>query len=578
MKSCLTYAILCIGLLAASCRKRYADYTENSGFDRTQCDSAMLENLTVTGRVWGYVKYHHPVFAGRKFNVDYELFELLPRVADADFATRNRVLAQWIDGLGEFSVDCGRYDALPENSLGPPRSDPAWTSDTTRLGAALSERLLRLRYADRKGNRHVTECRFEGEDLKNPNAGFWEDPYPQLTMPDYGYRLLALFRFWNRVEYYFPSKYLIDRPWAEVLPEYVARMASLPDGDYCPTAWRMIAEVQDSHDDCGQAFLRIFGGWRLPQQTTFVGSDLIVSAPDTLHRTPPENFAPFQVGDRIEEIEHRPVAWYLDRTRTYIPASNEARVRALASDLTLRAHANTSLRIRYIWDGILRDTLVKTGRQPYIDRAPKHGAICCKRLEDGIRHVNPACYRHADEQRVDSALLDEKGCVIDLRNGAFGTFYADFNPKKNRHCIVPDSVDYPRCYTYPQILLPGVFSSVSGPHKTVPVRRTVRTVLLVRTWTQSASESLAMWLQQRSDGVTVGSRTAGADGTVTPIDLPGGIRTCFSGLGWYYPDGREVQRNGLLIDREAEPTLEDLLAGRDPAHELAMQLIGKEKT
>lgn len=62
---------------------RYADYAHGSGFDRTRIDSAAHGNTVVLGRVWGFVKYYHPAFAGERFDADCELFELLPRVADA---------------------------------------------------------------------------------------------------------------------------------------------------------------------------------------------------------------------------------------------------------------------------------------------------------------------------------------------------------------------------------------------------------------------------------------------------------------------------------------------------------------
>lgn len=61
-------------------------------------DPQVIENLGVTCRVWGYVKYHHPVFADSTLNVDYELFGLLPQVAKATPAKRNKVLSEWVKG------------------------------------------------------------------------------------------------------------------------------------------------------------------------------------------------------------------------------------------------------------------------------------------------------------------------------------------------------------------------------------------------------------------------------------------------------------------------------------------------
>lgn len=74
----------------------------------------------------------------------------------------------------------------------------------------------------------------------------------------------------------------------------------------------------------------------------------------------------------------------------------------------------------------------------------------------------------------------------------------------------------------------------------------------------------------------MGNQTAGANGDVAFIDLPGGIRTCFSSLGWYYNDGREVQRQGVRIDHEVHPTIEGIKAGKNELLEAAIKIL-KEK-
>ena len=51
-----------------------------------------------------------------------------------------------------------------------------------------------------------------------------------------------------------------------------------------------------------------------------------------------------------------------------------------------------------------------------------------------------------------------------------------------------------------------------------------------------------MAFQTIPGAIVIGSQTAGADGNVSKFYLPGGIHTCFSGVGIYYPDGTETQR------------------------------------
>ena len=75
------------------------------------------------------------------------------------------------------------------------------------------------------------------------------------------------------------------------------------------------------------------------------------------------------------------------------------------------------------------------------------------------------------------------------------------------------------------------------------------------------------------NAVVVGSKTAGADGNVSPFYLPGNIRTMITGIGVYYPDGQETQRVGILPDIEVKPTINGIKEGRDELLEKAIEII-----
>ena len=71
----------------------------------------------------------------------------------------------------------------------------------------------------------------------------------------------------------------------------------------------------------------------------------------------------------------------------------------------------------------------------------------------------------------------------------------------------------------------------------------------------------------------IGSTTAAADGNVSPFFLPGGIRTMFSGIGIYYPNGDDTQRVGVKLDVDVSPTIDGIKAGKDEVLEKAIALI-----
>lgn len=80
-------------------------------------------------------------------------------------------------------------------------------------------------------------------------------------------------------------------------------------------------------------------------------------------------------------------------------------------------------------------------------------------------------------------------------------------------------------------------------------------------------------MQANPGVIVIGTQSAGANGNVSEFALPSEIRSCFSGLGWYYPGGWCVQRQGVRLDLEVEPTIDGVRAGRDETREAAVETI-----
>src|SRR5262249_40857784 len=84
-------------------------------------------NLVPLGKVWGFLKYHHPKVVDGSVHWDYELFRVLPRVlAAADRKSAQHVVLEWARSLG--AVDkCDPCASLPEDLALRPDLD--WLSD-----------------------------------------------------------------------------------------------------------------------------------------------------------------------------------------------------------------------------------------------------------------------------------------------------------------------------------------------------------------------------------------------------------------------------------------------------------------
>ena len=81
-----------------------------------------------------------------------------------------------------------------------------------------------------------------------------------------------------------------------------------------------------------------------------------------------------------------------------------------------------------------------------------------------------------------------------------------------------------------------------------------------------------MCLQTSPNVTTIGSMTAGTDGNVSYVILPGDIYTYFTGIGIEYPDGTPTQRVGIKIDSIILPQVQDFKNNYDRLLDCAIHL------
>jgi C-terminal processing protease CtpA/Prc len=105
-----------------------------------------------------------------------------------------------------------------------------------------------------------------------------------------------------------------------------------------------------------------------------------------------------------------------------------------------------------------------------------------------------------------------------------------------------------------------------------------RVVTLVDGSTISQAEHTALLLEAATGTRFVGAQTAGADGDVTDLVLPGGVRVLFTGAEVRHADGRPLEGVGIVPEVKVEPTIEGLRAGRDEVLEASLRLARGERT
>lgn len=545
----------------------------SSGFSMTSddlSDPRVLGNLETLCRVWGYAKYHHPVFCDTlcRVDVDSALFALLPQVVHADRDTRNRHLLDWVRSLGAYTpnrVEC-------EQSLAPlelvSTVDLAWTRDTILLGCDLSHLLQDLRYAERGENYYLRMGTMENGPGYHYLSLRNEKSYPTPQM-DSGLNLLTLFRLWNVIEYYAPNRSLTLHPWDEVLSTYIRLVGAETDPvRFSRLYMRLIRELNDGHAYAPIEML--FGQRMLPVWPLQAEGRLFVgySGDSALER-----------GDEVVAIDGEPISERLELLREYASRSNEASLRKALRFYGLRTRRDTVEVVRRRAGSC--DTL-RVATVPYGSVSPLYDPAQLvqppfRLLADSVGYIYAGTFSREHLAEVGQMLPRTRALIIDLRTYPMNVDGALIALAGQSLCTEPVVA----WQTLHQTLaLPGLFFrqeqwldngfDEGAARCTEPYKG--RVILLVDEMTQSNPEFQAMALQRCPQTLTIGSPTSGADGDIVSLPLPGGLMTYFSGIGIFYPDGTPTQTVGVRLDVEVLPTAEGLQAGRDEVLERALEL------
>jgi C-terminal processing protease CtpA/Prc len=541
-------------------------FRRGSGLTIDNLSKQQIDNLAVLGRVWGFVKYYHPAVARGDYNLDAELVRVLPKVlASRDLKARSEALSAWVTSLGP--VPACRSCREPDSTRLQP--DLAWLTNKNQLAPALSQQLVYLRQNRSQGAHYYVR--------PTPGTGnplfLHEEAYASPATPDDGLRLLALFRYWNMIDYYFPYRYAIGEDWQRVLPEFIPQfVAARSPQAYRLTALALIARIHDTHANVfnDKVLSEYKGNYQAPLWLRFVEGqatvagyyDAALGAATTL-----------QPGDVILQVDGQPVTDMVKARQPITPASNEpTQLRNVARDLLRGTTPQVALVVRRAG----REFPVSVARVPIeqLDPGISYGtpdpkAAAWKMLPGNIGYLALGTIHNAELPAIMAQAKGTKGLVLDLRN-----YPSDFVVFTLSKYLLDKPQAFVR-FSQPAPKYPGFFPYIAplkvapGPDRAYPGK----VIILVNELTQSSAEYHAMALRTAPRATVIGSTTAGADGNVSYIVLPGNIRTAISGLGVYYPDGRETQRVGIVPDVEVKPTIKGLAEGRDEVLEKAVQLI-----
>jgi len=118
-------------------------------------------------------------------------------------------------------ASCNPCAKLEEVDLqfGPDLDD--WITNAAVLGADLRQKLRFIRDNRLPGKQFYVSL---SSAVGNPSFDR-ELSYPTLKLPDSGFQLLSLYRFWNIIEYWSPNRNVLGQDWNGVLAQFIPRIA-----------------------------------------------------------------------------------------------------------------------------------------------------------------------------------------------------------------------------------------------------------------------------------------------------------------------------------------------------------------
>ena len=523
-----------------------------------------IQKLHLTAKVWGFLKYYHPKVNEGTLNWDNQLTEIIKKL---DAAKTNQDLSklylEWIESLGEVQP-CAKCAPSINKKYFDKNHNLAWLKNET-FSPQLVEKLLYIEQ-NRSQNQHYAS-------LDGANTLFDHEPvYQGSQWNDENIRLITLFKYWNVIEYFYPYKYVMDQNWDEVLQEMIPGFQQVKsEEEYHVLLHELTVKLCDSHCFFVTDQVRAFAGSKYIAAMFKIINDKAVIT--EFYNDSLAKLDDLQRGDAVLKVDDVPVLEKFHQKEKYINGSNEA-VKKLRFSFRWIFNGNTdSVKITFERAGEIKTkTIRRYDRSAF--KSQEAPVKKWKVLTGNIGYVNleEDVVMPEDLPTMMNELNNTKAIIFDLRN--YPPFIWDelagYLNKEKKVCAR---------YIQPDLTYPGRFiwfnADSIGRTNRYPYKGKV--VILMDEGTQSRGESFVMALQTVEGAITVGRHTSGADGNIADFTFFDDKTTWITGLGVFYPDGRETQRIGIVPDINVPLTLADIRAGHDAILEKAIEVANRVK-
>lgn len=556
---------------------------------RQVSDTGKVADMVLLARVWGYLKYFSPAISERNVDWDGILISQLRYLDENPSAGIREPIRVMLDSAAVVRLpgrDAGARQLAGAKAIEKVNVDHSWIAAAPQLTDPEKECLSAL--AD-----HFKP--FRNKYIETPDVTgaaspkFKEDTYGKDYLPEKHYRLLALFRYWNIIEYYLPAKYQQNGTWpatlATLIPEFTNAVTNRA---YGRALLKLNAAITDGHTvvpTVARYPELVLSGklMRMPFSMGVIGDTVFVMQTDSGY----SELSGIRKGDRVHTVNGVSVRRYVDSLLAlmsdpraemkeyYVSMSGMLRMLPQMEDsLTIGYESEGKQRIFTMPFGASEEAMyaranagVMKAQTERMQQQPPPSAL--RMLEGDVLFIDPSKWTGKMSDTTRKLLAKAKSLIIECRTYPNFDFinFTHFLFKRKTECILWNGI----------ISYPGLTKSspyFRGPDHTIHFKGKVVAIISERSI--SRPEMLTMIVKARGGETTlIGRTTGGADGDVTQIPMIGNqeMRFVISGLGVLYPDAGYTQGIGIKPDIEVRNSVAQALGEKDLILERALEFL-----
>ncbi|NQU87566.1 MAG: hypothetical protein HQ541_17570, partial [Mariniphaga sp.] len=365
------------------------------------------------------------------------------------------------------------------------------------------------------------------------------------SFPNEAERVMAVTKIYSVIKYFFPFKELMECNWDEVYKRFLPKAINCTSrNEYINLIKEMSGFINDSHGFVW--YIREKAIRKIPITAIYLENKMVISE---VTNEEFQSIHKIEIGDEIIEINGKIIQNLIEYHSKFISASREITlIRDLMRNLLIDEIDKPFTLKLFSKEGKIKNICGNYGEFTISESFKKKSKKAIKEISESILYVNLFTLSDNDTQEIEAKLTKFKNVIFDMRG----------YPSYSKMLTLLKQLCKFNVFDWGVVKIPiisynpaseddnsFVFKTCINKSKASP-KFNNKIAVLVNEETQSYGEAICEALRVNSDAILIGSNTAGANGDVTFMSLPGNLDLMFSQMVVLISDGSSMQKVGLF--------------------------------